>query len=57
MAPACFNIKSPATGATGLPLLSLPTLVIVLVSVLSIRTVFPDCDTVTLPPDPPSIEI
>ena len=56
VAPACFNIKSPACGAIGLPLLSLPTLVTVLVSTLSIKIVLPDCDTVTLPPDPPSIE-
>ena len=56
VAPACFNIKSPATGAIGLPLLSLPTLVTVFVSTLSIKIVLPDCDTVTLPPDPPSIE-
>ena len=33
VAPACLKIKSPAAGAIGLPLLSLPTLVIVFVSV------------------------
>ena len=56
VAPACLKIKSPAAGAIGLPLLSLPTLVTVFVSTLSIKIVLPDCDTVTLPPDPPSIE-
>ena len=53
VAPACLNIKSPACGDIGLPLLSLPTLVTVLVSTLSILIVFPTWLTVTLPPDPP----
>ena len=59
VAPDCLKIKSPACGAIGLPLLSLPTLVTVLVSVLSIRIVFPFWVTCVFPPRalPPSIEI
>ena len=59
VAPDCLKIKSPDCGAIGLPLLSLPTLVTVLVSVLSIRIVFPVWLTTVFPPRavPPSIEI
>ena len=57
VAPACLNTKSPACGAIGLPLLSLPSLVTVFVSVLSISIVFPFWDTVTFPPSevPPAM--
>ena len=58
VAPDCLRIKSPAFGAIGLPLLSLPSLVTVLVSVLSIRIVFPVWLTTVFPPRelPASIE-